>query len=158
MLPDEVAGFIGRSGDTITLDVERGAIRKFADAVGDRNPLYWDDDFARDAGYRAIPAPPGFFGWPAKWSSPLPFFMPIRQELADAVSKAGFGRMLDAGIEFDFLRPVHAGDTLAVTPRFISISEKEAKSGRMLISVLEMTYVNQNGDIVARGRHLTLYR
>ncbi|MDY6855563.1 MAG: MaoC family dehydratase N-terminal domain-containing protein [Thermodesulfobacteriota bacterium] len=93
---------IGKSGEPMILAVERGAIRKFADAVGDRNPLIWDDEYARNSRYGSIVAPPGFFGWPVKWDSPMPFFSPIRGELIMASINAGYSRIVDGGIEYDF--------------------------------------------------------
>ena len=68
MLPEEITSFIGKDGGTRTFEVEKGAIRKFADAVDDQNLLYWDDEYARNSKYGNITAPPGFFGWPAKWT------------------------------------------------------------------------------------------
>lgn len=39
-------------------DVEAGRLRLFARATGETRPEYLDDDAARAAGYRALPAPP----------------------------------------------------------------------------------------------------
>ena len=44
MLPEEVAKFIGKTGDITVMEVEKGAIRRYDDAVGDFTPLYWDDE------------------------------------------------------------------------------------------------------------------
>ena len=44
------------------MEVEKGAIKKYADAVDDHNPLYWDDEYAKNSRYGSIIAPPGFFG------------------------------------------------------------------------------------------------
>lgn len=67
MLPAEVTNVIGQTSAVRIFEVEKGALRKFADAVGDRNPLYWDDEYARNSRFGTLIAPPGFFGWPAKW-------------------------------------------------------------------------------------------
>jgi acyl dehydratase len=61
MLPQEVIQLIGKKDETIIMEVEKGAIKKFADPIGDTNPLYWDEDFARNTEYGRIIAPPGFF-------------------------------------------------------------------------------------------------
>ena len=40
MLPEEIKKLIGTSGSVKFYEVEKGAIRRFADAVDDANPLY----------------------------------------------------------------------------------------------------------------------
>lgn len=51
---------IGSSSESETFEIEKGAIRRFAEAVGDDNPLYTDEAFAKECGYRSIIAPPTF--------------------------------------------------------------------------------------------------
>ena len=155
MLPQEIVQLIGKTGEITVLEVEKGAIKKFADAVGDANPLYRDEEYARSTGFGGIVAPPGFFGWPTKWKSAMPFFSEIRQEVVDTIAKAGYSRILDGGIEYDFYHPVRAGDTLSALSKVKDIYEREAKAGKMILSVIETTYTNQNGDIVAKA-HQTL--
>ena len=112
MLPEEVLQMKGRMGDPVIFEVEGGAIKKFADAVGDSNPLYWDHEYAKNSKYGSIIAPPGFFGWPVKWTSAMPLQQEIRMELMDTLAKAGFDRILDGGIEYEFFQPVYENDKL----------------------------------------------
>ena len=44
MLPEEVAGYLEQKSPAITFEVERGAIRRYADAVGETNLLYWEEE------------------------------------------------------------------------------------------------------------------
>lgn len=156
MLSEEVTNLIGRTGETVTLEVEKGAIRKFADAVGDQNPLYWDEEYARDSRYGTIVAPPGFYGWPIKWKGSMPFFAELKQELIDTISRMGYKQVIDGGIDFDFCQPVHAGDVLASVDKIIDVSEYEGKRGKRVLSVIKTTYTNQNGDVVAKARKITI--
>ena len=158
MLPQEVTQLIGKAGEVIIMEVEKGAIKKYADAIGDFNPLYWEDEYARESRFGTITAPPGFFGWPTRWKTSMPFFSELQKELLDTISKAGYTRLLAGGIEFDFIQPVYAGDTLATLPRIIDIVERETKSGNMVFSTLETTYTNQNGDLLARARNTLIQR
>ena len=158
MVTQEITQLTGKTGEPVILEVEKGAIKKFADAVGDRNPLYWDEEYARNSRYGSIVAPPGFFGWPTKWKSTMPFFSELRQEVIDTMVKAGYSRLLDGGIEFDFFYPVRAGDILAGMPQVASIQERETKGGKMLLSIVETTYTNQNGAIVAKARQTMVHR
>ncbi len=158
MLSEEVTKLIGKSGDTIIMEVEKGAIKKYADAVEDFNPIYWNDEYAKNSRYGAIIAPPGFFGWPTQWSKQGPTITKLREELLAAMAKAGYGRVLDGGIEYEFFCPVRAEDTLAALPKIISISERETKAGNLVFSVIETTYTNQNGDLVVKARSTLIHR
>ncbi len=158
MIPEEVGKLIGRTGETMIMEVEKGAIKKLADAVGDPNPLYWNDEYARSSRYGSIVAPPGFFGWPTKWPEMGPTFSRLREELTTTISEAGFPRVLDGGIEYDFFAPVRAGDTLAALPKIINIFDRESKGSTMLFSVTETTYTNQNGALVAKARQTLIHR
>src|SRR5207249_4088356 len=51
---------IGRESKAAVNDVEKGAIRRFAEALGETNPIYFEEAAARAAGYRSVVAPPTF--------------------------------------------------------------------------------------------------
>lgn len=158
MLPPEVTQLIGKVGETILLEVEKGAIRKYADAVGDRNPLYWDEEYAKRAGFGGIIVPPGFFGWPARWGIAGPVFGSLSQEVTEAVAEAGYRRRLYGGTEYEFYRHIRAGDILSATPKIKDVYERQGKTGKMVFLVIETTYINQNGELVAKGRETVIRR
>jgi len=66
--------------------------------------------------------------------------------------------VLDAGIEYEFFEPVGAGDVLTFSAKIAEMTEKESKSGAMLITTIESTYINQNGDLAARARASVINR
>ncbi|MFC1940078.1 MaoC family dehydratase N-terminal domain-containing protein [Chloroflexota bacterium] len=160
MLPEEVTGLIGKRGSIRILEIEKGAIRKFADAVDDWNPLYWDEEYARQSKYGAIIAPPGFFGWPTKWSKGTTFLHQanITAEARDALSKVGYSRSLDGGMEYEFFTPVRAGDTLVASSMIKDIVAREGKTGKLAFIFTETTYTNQNGDLVAKAIGTSIHR
>lgn len=157
ILPEEVTKFIGKDGEVTVLDVEKGAIRKFADAVDDQNPLYRDEEYARNSRYGAMIAPPGFFGWPAKWTKGGPLFSEVTTELMAALAKVGYSRLFDAGIEYEFFSPVRAGDTLTAISIIKEIREREVRTGKMAFVFTETTYSNQDGDLVAKAQQTFVY-
>jgi len=77
MIPDEIKKLIGTSGTVKYYEVEKGAIRRFAEAVNDANPLFQDEEYARKSQYGTIIAPPGFFGWPLKQTRGSPLVVDI---------------------------------------------------------------------------------
>ena len=158
MLPEEVIKLIGQAGDITIMEVEKGAIKKYAHAIDDHNPLYWDDEYAKNSRYGSIVAPPGFFGWPTRWTGNMPAITKLAENLVSALRQAGYTRLLDGGIEYEFFCPVRAGDILAVLSRIIRITGRETKSGNLVFSVIEGTYTNQSGDLVAKARQTFINR
>ena len=166
MLPEEVSKFIGQTSDTSIFEVEKEVIRRFADAVDDSNPLYWDEEYAKKSRYGSIIAPPGFIssswfsGRPTKWPKRGETTSEARRQLRDALSKAGYSNpgAIDAGIEYEFFRPVRAGDTITVSSMIKDIIEREGKTGKMAFITTETTYTNQNGDLVAKARGTSIMR
>jgi len=167
MLSEELKKYIGRSDEVTVYEVEKGAIRKFADAVGETNPLYWDEEYARNSRYGSIIAPPGFFGWPTSpGGGSFVFFgktkedepPPLEKEIEDSLAEAGYSRVLDGGIEYEFLLPVRAGDTLSASTTIKDITERKGRSGQLAFVIRETTYLNQDGALVARVRQTLIHR
>src|ERR1700761_3867860 len=58
LIPPEASKLIGTEQARATGIVEKKQFQRWAAAVKDRNPLYFDADFARTHGYRDVVAPP----------------------------------------------------------------------------------------------------
>lgn len=146
MVPDSLKQYIGKVDPPHLREVEKGAIRRYADAVGNDNPLYFDEEYAKKSRYGGIIAPPGFFGW-AKQAIPSSEGL---IGVMGAMIEAGFAGILDGGMAYDCFLPVRAGDTLVASPKVLDVAEKEGKT-RMMIIRFEVSYYNQNGDLVAKA-------
>jgi acyl dehydratase len=154
MVPDELKQYVGKIDPPHVREVERGAIRRYAEAVGNPNPLYSDVEYAANSRYGTIISPPGFFGWA---SASVPQSEGIIG-LMTALINAGYYRILDGGMSYECFLPVRAGDTLIASPKVKGISAKEGKSGVMMICEFETTYLNQNGDLVAKASQTLIGR
>jgi len=165
MLADEVAKFIGKSIGSVVCEVEKGSIKRFADAVDDPNPLYWDEEYAAKSRYGSIIAPPGFFGWPVKLPRGATFQKPtdvsdspeVTDGIREVLAKAGYWRVVDGGMDCEFFQPVKAGDVLTAESLIKDIRERQGKSGKMAFVVNETAYNNQRGELVARAYATTIY-
>src|SRR4051794_8345322 len=51
---------VGTEFGPIVVEVEKGALVKFARAIGETNPLYLDEDYAKTTRFGAIVAPPTY--------------------------------------------------------------------------------------------------
>ncbi|MBE0480268.1 MAG: MaoC family dehydratase N-terminal domain-containing protein [Dehalococcoidia bacterium] len=145
MVPEELKQYIGKVDPPHVREVERGAIRRYAEAVENPNPLYFDEEYAADSRYGGIIAPPGFFGWSIKGATSSEGIV----GLMTAMINAGYYRILDGGITYEFFLPVRAGDILVASPKVKDVTAREGKSGTMIICQFETSYLNQNGDLVA---------
>jgi hypothetical protein len=146
IITDELKKLIGKTIDPVILKVEEGAIQRYAQAIGDPNPMFNDVGYARKSKHGRLICPPGFLGWPIKGE--LKMF-----ELIGALIMAGAPPMLlDGGVDYEFFQTIGAGDILTSTNKIASITERESKSGKMLITTIENTVLNQNGDVAVIGR------
>ena len=102
-------------------------------------------------------APPGFFGWAAKWETEGLRSSGVVEELRDALTRVGYTRNIDGGIDYEFFKPVRAGDVLVTSLKVTNISERGSKTGKAVFVVLEITYINQNGDLVAKERQIAVF-
>ena len=153
---DKLKGLLGTTTGPVINEVERGSIRRYADAVDDPNPLYSDVEYARKSKYREIICPPGFFGWAKKVSNES---VEMMGKVFGTLIEAGLLRILDGGVEYDLFLPVRAGDTLTWYARFADAKERVGKDGsRMVFITMELTFINQNGDTVAKRRQTFLAR
>jgi acyl dehydratase len=130
---------VGKSYPPTTYAVGREKIREYAAAVGETNPLYFDVDAARAAGYADVVAPPMFavvYGARA-----------VGPAIVDPDVGIDFARMLHAGQQFVWGPLVVAGDEITTTASVKDISER----GGMNFFVFETVSQNQNGDTVCTG-------
>ena len=139
--------YIGRSGAPVTMHVERGKIREFARAIKDDDPMYFDEAHAtREAG--GIMPPVTFLQTVTHWDNDGSSRVRVPFDLK---------RVLHGEQEYEFLKPIHAGDVLTAVSRIVDLYEKPGKrGGSMSFAVTETEYKNERGELVARARHITI--
>ncbi len=115
--------------------VEAGHIRRFAEAIGDDNPIYSDPDAAEALG--GLVAPPTFF---------TAVKMPWLPE-----PKWGWGTVsLAAGRSAIYSRPIRVGDVLRSTVKLLDVYVRPGRNGSLVFTVQEATVRDQSGDVVVR--------
>jgi acyl dehydratase len=140
--------WIGAESELRHVDVEAGQLRLFALATGQKDPIYSDEAAARAIGHRTIPAPPTF-----------PFSLAL---LAPAV-RGGLddmgvelGRVLHGEQQFDYRKPIYAGDRIAMRTRTTDIYDK--KGGALEFVVQETSFTNQDDQLCAIARSVIVVR
>lgn len=106
--------FVGRSyPPTRPYEVGREKIREFAEAIGDANPAYTDPEAAKALGHPDVIAPPTFvFSITYQAASMV---------IEDPQLGLDFSRVVHGDQRFAYVRPVRAGDRLAVISTIESV-------------------------------------
>jgi len=130
---------IGKIGKPVVMKIESGKIREFAKAIKDRNPLYYDEAFAKQE-IGGIMPPPTFLMTLAHWDD---------GEGQPRVS-LDTRRILHGEQEFEYCKPIYAGDTLTAVTKVANIFEKKGgRGGTMTFVVMDTDFTNQKGEKVA---------
>ena len=127
---------IGLENSPVTMEVEKGAIIKFAQAIGDANPLFNDEVEARRSRYGGLIAPPTFLRSIESVRPKLPFTLPL-------------SRLLDAGSDWEYFEPIRVGDRITATGKITDVSERTGRLGVMVFQTTVVTYRNQLDQVVA---------
>lgn len=128
--------------------VERGKIGEFAHAVMNKSEVYTREDPV---------APPTFPQSIALWRARTP-----RPADTGGGGRGGGGgldmsRVLHGEQEFEYVRPLRAGDVLTAESHQKDRYEKEGKrGGTMTFIVSETVFKDQSGEIVAYSRGTTI--
>jgi hypothetical protein len=148
---------IGKESPPWTYELTTTSVRGFARGVGYTDPVYFDVDTAKAAGYRSLPAPPTYLGTPVftPGKSSDTFSGPI--DGAPRVEH-GLKGLLDGGTETEYFGDLCAGDKLTVVSKLAGLDVRQSRSlGKMLISTTETTYTNQDGKVVAIQRGQAIF-
>ena len=137
---------IGRRSEPVVNEVERGAVRRFAEALGLADPVHFDERAAIAAGLRGLLAPPTF---PTTFRSAI--------DLREALHLGGRG-LLHAEQSFEFFRPICAGDRIQVVGTIVDVGERTGVAGAMDTVVVEAEGRDEGGNLVYRGRKTLIIR
>lgn len=141
--------FIGRSYRAGgTFEVSREHIRRFAEAIGDRNPAYLDPEAAKALGHPDVIAPPTFL-------------TTVGLSLADGNGPLShpdlgldFGRVVHGEQRFTHHRPVRPGDVLTATTTVTDIRDV----GSNELMTMDVTISTVEGETVCTARNVIVSR
>jgi hypothetical protein len=158
-LTDDMRAQIGKESPPWDYEVTTTSVRMFARGVGYTDPVYFDVEAAKKAGYRSLPAPPTYLG--------TAVFLPGR--CSDTFSgptegipsvNHGLKGLLDGGTETEYFDTICAGDTLTAVQRLedVKVAPSPALGGRMLLLTAVTTFTNKaSGKVVAKQTSQVIY-
>lgn len=143
---------IGQSFPPFSIEVERGKICELALAIGDENPIYSSKAEAQAVGYDDVPLYPTF---------PTTFTFWGNRKMVSQLVKAGINvmRVLHGEEEYEYLAPIHPGDTLTGVFTIVDGKTRQGSAGSSMdIVTTEIQYTNQHGTPVLKARQVIIVR
>ena len=119
-------------------EATKPAISAWVRSIGDRNPLYLEESYAKHSGYGMIVAPP--------------LWLYSVDDTVIAPKLPGI-HTIYAGAEWEFFKPIRIGDQFQAMASLTDVQEKEGRfCGRLVLQTGEVVYRNQRADVVAIAR------
>jgi hypothetical protein len=167
---------IGVAGDTVEAwgVVDAEYLRRFTQAVMDPDPMYWDEEYARDSRYGEITTPPIMVSYMASRIRPDQED-PITRAFEENPESDGIGsverpgelppvptslvRVLNAGNEIEVYKYPSIGDQVFFQNKYSDIRERVGRDGKpFLIITRETKYWNQKNEVLCITRASTIRR
>lgn len=130
----------------------RDAIRHFCNAIGDENPLWRDEEYAKNTRWGGIIAPPSFVAHIAA-SFGGGFRVP------PSLGQTGGGG--NAGTTYNFYKPIRVNDSFRVKDIIpISFEDKTRRDGkgpRQFLFTSDRIYINQKDEVVCVAKRRTIF-
>jgi hypothetical protein len=159
-ITEEVKALIGYQTDWVEAcdAVERGAIRRFTQAVMDEDPVYWKDEYAGTTKYGGVVAPPLFplhaHRRPPGTRDPLsrvagdPNFDGVTRDFGLGLPPVPvpLARLLNGGNQVEVYQLAKPGDRIRGKSKYIDIYQKEGKSGVLVFILVETLYCNHKDE------------
>jgi acyl dehydratase len=171
-ITDEVKALIGCESDWEAAcdTVERGQIRRHAQAIMDVDPAYWDDSFAATTGAGTVTAPPFFplHALRVPPGNPDTFTRAATDPDFDGSVRGVMKGLppvpipltgvLNGGNEVEILQYAKVGDRIRIRSKYLDIHQKEGRSGPLVFVLTETVYTNQDGDILIKAVQTRIIR
>ena len=134
-------------------DVDRLQWQRWAAAVGDHNPLWFDTEYARANGYDDVICPPLYLQYAVLGVAAL---ADLRPDGSSGAVSGGLAfprapRRMAGGESTTFHLPAYHRDEVEMVRTIESIVEKQGKSGLFVLVTWHTGYRNQHGALLAEA-------
>ncbi len=133
-------------GQGIDHQIHSIKVTEFCQAIGEKNPIYFDEKIARENGYEGIPIPPTFQTSFLFWGYPL-LYTDMRAIGIDV------DRMLHLKEEYEYIHPLYRGDTAKS-----SVTIADVKTGKLEMVTFACEYHNQKDQLCLTSRFVIVIR
>lgn len=160
LITEKAKAVIGKETKHYLGEITLRDIQRYAITVGETNPIYFDEEFARRTPYRGIIAPPNMLPAIINWGigpgeeELNPDGTEMREERVPLKVK----RVMGGGQELEFLVPVRPGDRFTLTTKIKDIYQREGRTGPLVFTVTENLFTNQKNEPVLRCTQTVITR
>lgn len=164
----------GLRGEPVTsaMPLEKDTLRRFAQAIMDADPNYFDEAAAAVSKFGGVVAPPLYpvhaFRRPAGTPDPLEALATnVDADATQGSMGVGYGlpnvempyrRLLNGGNEIEFYRALRVGEKVVASPRYADVTLKQGKSGNLLLTVIETRFTTEAGDLLLINKQTLIWR
>lgn len=134
--------YIGKTFPPLTVDVEIWQLKFFAKAVGESDPIYFDEAAAKLAGHRSILAP---LTYTVTLNCAVPDPFARQRQLGMDLTK-----ILHTNQRFEYFAPIYGRDKITLESTIVDLYEK--RKGQFQFMVEETKATNQFGELTTRFR------
>jgi len=131
VISDELESLLNVEFGPDVYEIEKGMVRKFAEAVEDPNPA-WKEV-----------TPPTF---PAA-------LVPTSLIHRLFNAKTSLTRLLNGTSDLEYVQLIKIGDTISVTAKLTRLRQVAGKDGPTLFMFTEVTWTNQCGEVAVKGKN-----
>ncbi len=168
---EKVKALIGFETHATAWDaIERGAIRRFAQAIMDDDRIYWDDEYVKKTKYGTIVTPPLYLLY--AFRQPPGTEDPLNEAIKDPnyhgsafLPRFGlpeipipFKRFLNGGNDVEFFAYAKLGDRVSAKSRILDIYQKQGRSGPMVFIEMENIMTDQDSKILLINHTIEIRR
>ena len=137
--PVDEKNFYGQQGIEY---ITPATIRHYCGAIGERNPLFWNEEYAKGTRWGGIIAPPTFtdaiaISWvtdreppPVSWTFPRN----------------------PGGVKRELFQPIRPGDKIRLVDKWLGYEERKSKEPRpyrLFVESVQKSYINQKDEVAA---------
>lgn len=136
------ASLIGYRFPSFRFVVEEGKLHEFARAIFATDTCHFDAQVALAQGFAAPPVPPTFSTVTLHWQPPA----------TDNPLSLDLSRVLAGGNEWEYVRPLLAGETLTVQTHIADVKHKQGSRGPMTLIIREMNFYDEQQQLALTAR------
>jgi len=136
---------IGYSFPPFPVHVERTKLHELALAIGDRNPVYQDQQAAQAEGYVDVPLPP---------TAATIFLFWENRHFVEQLAELGLDvtRLIHREESYEYLASIHPGETLTGVMTVLDGSTRRGRDGSSIdLVTLRICYTNREGQDVLKA-------
>ena len=141
-ISDEMKKFINLKTKPKIYTVDRHSVERFAGAIGDDNPIYFNETYAKKT-MGGLIAPPTYVRL-------------LRPNKLEKEFPEPFSNLVDGGSSYNFYEHIYVGDKISVVSKLKDLFIKTGKIGDMLFKLTLISYTNQKKILVTTQEVTTI--